>query len=176
MRDVLDANGKKRVTLIEGDGIGPEVVGATRSVLEAAGAPIAWEVREAGAKVFKAGLPSGVPPETIASIRETRVALKGPLETPVGFGEKSANAEHTPLRLKMVSNRGTKVYPATGGMTDCVDHWRCRFVTRDASTSLDEQTVLALLEKVGVAHRWMHVEKLEEHDGALAYTRAQGED
>jgi transposase len=48
-------------------------------------------VRAAGAEVFKAGLPSGVSPETIASIRETRVALKGPLETPVGFGEKSAN-------------------------------------------------------------------------------------
>jgi isocitrate dehydrogenase len=91
MRYTLDAAGKKRVTLIEGDGIGPEVTGAVRRVLEAAGAPIAWEVREAGAKVFRAGLPSGVLPETIASIRETRVALKGPLETPVGFGEKSAN-------------------------------------------------------------------------------------
>ena len=39
--------------------------------------------------MFKKGLPSGVPPETIASISRTRVALKGPLETPVGFGEKS---------------------------------------------------------------------------------------
>jgi isocitrate dehydrogenase len=474
------------VTLIEGDGIGPEVVGATRRVLEAAGANIAWEVHKAGAEVFKAGLPSGVPPETIASIRETRVALKGPLETPVGFGEKSANVtlrklfetyanvrpvrempgvktpfagrgidllvvrenvedlyagiEHmqtpgvaqclklmskkgcerivrlafevavaegrrsvhcatkanimklteglmkrtfeqvakeypqieanhiiidncahqlvrTPeafevivtsnmngdilsdltsgligglgfapganigddvaifeavhgsapkyagknvinptavllsatmmlrhldefaaakavenaimftfesgvytqdvsktgcvstsafadavianlgkqsarwktrehkqlcirpldarrdyvrpatrtwvgadifiespaapeelgrrlealvegsaLRLKMISNRGTKVYPTTGGMTDCVDHWRCRFIRREGAGQLDDATLLGLLGKVGSAYRWMHVEKLEEHDGALAYTRAQGED
>lgn len=486
MRYLCDAIGRKRVTLIEGDGIGPEVVGATRRILEAAEVPIAWEVREAGAEVFKAGLQSGVPAETIASIRETRVALKGPLETPVGFGEKSANvtlrklfetyanvrpvrempgvetpfagrsidlvvvrenvedlyagiehmqtpgvaqclklmskkgcerivrlafevavaegrrsvhcatkanimklteglmkrtfeevakeypqieahhiiidncahqlvrtpelfevivtsnmngdilsdltsgligglgfapganlgdeiaifeavhgsapkyagknvinptavllsatmmlrhldefaaaqavenalmvtleqgvytqdvlktgsvsttkfaeciianlgkrsarwktrdhkglrtrpldgrrdyvrpkarawigadvfvespaspfelgkslesiAEGTPLRLKMVSNRGTKVYPSTGGMTDCVDHWRCRFVLRDGAGPLVDSVLLELLAKVGSTHRFMHVEKLEEHEGVAAYTRAQGED
>jgi len=91
MKYKLDSNGHKRVTLIIGDGIGPEVVAATRRIIEAAGVAIAWEEREAGAEVFKRGLPSGVPPETIASIRETQVALKGPLETPIGFGEKSAN-------------------------------------------------------------------------------------
>jgi isocitrate dehydrogenase len=486
MRYAVDAAGKKRVTLIEGDGIGPEVTGAVRRVLDAAGAPISWEIREAGAKVFRAGLQTGVPPETIASIRETRVALKGPLETPVGFGEKSANVtlrklfetyanvrpvrelpgvrtpfagrgidlvvvrenvedlyagiEHMqtpgvaqclklmskkgcerivrlafevavaqgrqsvhcaskanimkqteglmkrtfeevareypqikahhiivdncahmlvrapeefevivtsnmngdilsdlssgligglgfapganlgdgiaifeavhgsapryagqnianptavllsatmmlrhidefalaqkiedalivtfeqgtytqdvkpegsvstsafadrvienlghrskewtardhkqlqirplaagrdwvrpqtrtavgvdvfvesaaspaelgpqiealvtdlPVRLKMISNRGTKVYPDNGGMTDCVDHWRCRFMRRDESQPLDDATVLTLLGRIGASMRWMHVEKLETHDGAIAYTRAQGED
>lgn len=80
-----------RVTVIPGDGIGPEVVRSARRIVEAAGADIEWEEREAGAEVFKQGLPSGVPPETIASIEDTRVVLKGPLETPVGFGEKSAN-------------------------------------------------------------------------------------
>src|SRR4029434_5366923 len=60
-------------------------------ILEAVGAPIEWETHEAGAEVFKKGLPSGVPQETMESISRTRVALKGPLETPVGFGEKSAN-------------------------------------------------------------------------------------
>ena len=79
------------VTLIAGDGIGPEVVDSTRRIIEASGAPIRWEERLAGAEVFKQGLPSGVPPETIDSIKRTRVVLKGPLETPVGFGEKSAN-------------------------------------------------------------------------------------
>jgi isocitrate dehydrogenase len=79
------------VTLIPGDGIGPECVTAAQRILEAAGAPIEWDVQEAGAEVFKKGLPSGVPPETMDSISRTRVALKGPLETPVGFGEKSAN-------------------------------------------------------------------------------------
>jgi isocitrate dehydrogenase len=486
MRYVSDAQGRKRVTVIPGDGIGPEVTVATQRILDATGVKIAWEQHDAGAEVFKRGLPSGVPPETIASIRETRVALKGPLETPVGFGEKSANVtlrklfetyanirpvrelpgiktpftgrgidlvivrenvedlyagiEHMqtpgvaqclklmskkgcerivrvafelavaqgrksvhcatkanimkltegllkrtfeevareypniaahhiivdncahqlvkspeafevivtsnmngdilsdltsgligglgfapganlgddiaifeavhgsapkyagknvinptavllsatmmlrhldepkaaldiedavaatleqgiytrdvrvegsastsafadavianlgrraersrareqaalrltplradrdyvkpaqrrtigadifvespvspeelgqslealvaggPLKLKMISNRGTKVYPSMGGLTDCVDHWRCRFVTRDASASLADATLLELLGKVATKHRWMHVEKLEELDGAAGYTRAQGED
>ena len=79
------------VTLIPGDGIGPECVDAARRVVEASGAPIDWELHEAGADVFRKGLPSGVPQETMDSISRTRVALKGPLETPVGFGEKSAN-------------------------------------------------------------------------------------
>jgi len=486
MRYKLDSNGRKRVTLIVGDGIGPEVTTATRQIIEAAGVAIAWEEQAAGAEVFKQGLLSGVPQETIASIRDTRVALKGPLETPVGFGEKSANvtlrklfetyanvrpireipgvktpfsgrgvdlvvvrenvedlyagiehmqtpgvaqclklmskkgcerivrlafevavaegrrkvhcatkanimklteglmkrtfeevakeyprieanhiiidncahlvvrapeqfevivtsnmngdilsdltsgligglgfapganlgddvaifeavhgsapkyarqnvinpsavllsstmmlrhldefaaaqaieqalvvtleegvftrdvepegsvsttaftervihnlgkrsehwrtrdykplritrldaardyvrpktrrtvgadvfvesavapgelgknleslADGSALRLKMISNRGTMVYPTTGGMTDCVDHWRCRFVLRDSAASLADDTLLDLVNRVGAKYRWMHIEKLEELDGQPAYTRAQGED
>lgn len=87
----LTPSGQKLVTVILGDGIGPEVVKATQRIIEASGAAVAWEEQEAGAAVFKRGLPSGVPEETIASIMKTRIVLKGPLETPVGFGEKSAN-------------------------------------------------------------------------------------
>ncbi|MDX6769667.1 MAG: NADP-dependent isocitrate dehydrogenase [Elusimicrobiota bacterium] len=79
------------VTLIPGDGIGPEVVAAVQQVLAAAEVPVAWEERHAGATVFKKGVASGVLPETVDSIRRTKCALKGPLETPVGYGEKSAN-------------------------------------------------------------------------------------
>jgi isocitrate dehydrogenase len=82
---------KKTITLIPGDGIGPEVVEATRRIIDATGVSIAWEHAEAGEQVFRKGIPSGVPEETIASIARTRVVLKGPLGTPVGFGEKSAN-------------------------------------------------------------------------------------
>jgi isocitrate dehydrogenase len=80
-----------RVTLIPGDGVGPEVTLAARRVIEAAGVAIEWEEAEAGAEVFRRGDPTGVPRETSDSIARTGVALKGPLETPVGFGEKSAN-------------------------------------------------------------------------------------
>jgi isocitrate dehydrogenase len=80
-----------RVTLIPGDGVGPEITLAARRVIEAAGVAIEWEEAEAGAEVFRRGDTSGVPRETADSIARTRVALKGPLETPVGFGEKSAN-------------------------------------------------------------------------------------
>src|SRR5215210_3048754 len=80
-----------RVTLIPGDGVGPEVVTSARRIIEAAGVAIDWEEAEAGAEVFRRGDSTGVPRETVESIERTNVVLKGPLETPVGFGEKSAN-------------------------------------------------------------------------------------
>ena len=79
------------ITLIPGDGIGPEVTTAARRIIDATGVSINWEVCEAGAEVFKKGQATGVPQETIDSIVRNKVALKGPLETPIGFGEKSAN-------------------------------------------------------------------------------------
>ena len=80
-----------RVTVIPGDGVGPEVVGSAVRIIAAQGVRIDWEEAEAGLEVFKRGDTSGVPTATRDSIERTRVVLKGPLETPVGFGEKSAN-------------------------------------------------------------------------------------
>jgi len=79
------------VTLIPGDGIGPECVNAAVDIISAVGVDIDWEERHAGERVFEAGIASGVPDDTIDSINRTRVVLKGPLGTPVGYGEKSAN-------------------------------------------------------------------------------------
>ncbi len=79
------------VTVIPGDGVGPEVTRAATRIIDAAGVAIDWEEAEAGAEVFRRGDTSGVPRETRESIERSRVVLKGPLETPVGFGEKSAN-------------------------------------------------------------------------------------
>lgn len=87
-----------------------------------------------------------------------------------------AIASATPLRLKMISNRGTKVYPPTGAITDCVDHWRCRFILRDAAADLNDETILDLLKRIGERTRWTHVEKLHVFDGANGFTMAQGED
>jgi NAD-dependent isocitrate dehydrogenase len=80
-----------RVTVIPGDGVGPEVVRSAQRIIAAAGVATDWETAEAGAEVFRRGDTSGVPQATRDSIARTRVVLKGPLETPVGFGEKSAN-------------------------------------------------------------------------------------
>ena len=80
-----------RVTVIPGDGVGPEVVRSAMRIIAAEGVRIDWEEAEAGADVFRRGDTSGVPRATRDSIERTRVVLKGPLETPVGFGEKSAN-------------------------------------------------------------------------------------
>jgi isocitrate dehydrogenase len=84
-------------------------------------------------------------------------------------------AEGLPLRLKMISNRGTVVYPAAGGSTDCVDHWRCRFVLREGVSELGTGDVFDLLMRVGEVQRWNHVETLYEFDGEPGFTRAQGE-
>jgi isocitrate dehydrogenase (NAD+) len=78
------------VTLIPGDGIGPEVTEATLTVLEAVQAPFTWEHATAGvAGVTASGDP--LPPATLESIRKTRLALKGPLATPIGGGFRSSN-------------------------------------------------------------------------------------
>jgi isocitrate dehydrogenase (NAD+) len=78
------------VTLIPGDGTGPEIMAATRRALEATGVRFNWDVQEAGAEVMKkTGTP--LPDAVIASIRRTRVAIKGPITTPVGKGFRSVN-------------------------------------------------------------------------------------
>src|SRR3954462_11671875 len=78
------------VPLIPGDGIGHEVVNAAVQVIEAAGAKLSWERAAAGAgAVATHGTP--IPAETLGSIRRNRLALKGPLATPVGEGYRSAN-------------------------------------------------------------------------------------
>ncbi|MGB1627089.1 MAG: isocitrate/isopropylmalate family dehydrogenase, partial [Miltoncostaeaceae bacterium] len=104
-------SGKTLVTLIPGDGIGPEVVDSTVRIIEATGAPIEWEERHAGERVFLEGLPSGVRQDTIDSIRKTRVVLKGPLGTPVGFGEKSANVTLRKLFETYGNIRPAREYP-----------------------------------------------------------------
>lgn len=79
-----------RVTLIPGDGTGPEIVAAGRRVIEATGVEIDWEIQQAGAEVMeKEGTP--LPAAVLESIRSNRVALKGPITTPVGTGFRSVN-------------------------------------------------------------------------------------
>jgi isocitrate dehydrogenase (NAD+) len=78
------------ITLIPGDGIGPEVIKAARIVLEASGVKINWEIVEAGEEVIqKFGTP--LPNYVIDSIKKNKVALKGPITTPIGTGFRSVN-------------------------------------------------------------------------------------
>src|ERR1700728_1294607 len=77
-------------TLIPGDGIGPEIIDAAVAVLEALGAPFQWDAQVAGLEGVKVA-DDPLPPKTIDSIRRTRLALKGPLETPSGGGYRSSN-------------------------------------------------------------------------------------
>src|SRR5918996_1368920 len=106
-------------TLIRGDGIGPEIVDATLSVLAALGAPFAWEEQKAGMVALdECGDP--LPEATLESIRRTQLALKGPLTTPVGGGYRSVN-----VRLREEFKLFANVRPARsfvpGGRFDDVD-------------------------------------------------------
>lgn len=78
------------ITLIPGDGVGPEISDATRRVIDATGVPIKWEIQNAGEAVYKTeGTP--LPRSVIDSIRKNRIAIKGPVTTPVGKGFRSVN-------------------------------------------------------------------------------------
>lgn len=106
-------------TLIEGDGIGPEIVDATLAALDALKAPFAWERASAGlAGIKAAGDP--LPQATLDSIRRTRLALKGPLETPSGGGYRSSN-----VRLREEFQLYANLRPARtivpGGRFDKID-------------------------------------------------------
>jgi isocitrate dehydrogenase (NAD+) len=107
------------VTLISGDGIGPSISSATVRLLEAAGADVSWDAQYAGmAGVAHYGDP--IPDQTLDSIKRTRVALKGPLETPVGEGFRSIN-----VALRKTFELYANVRPAhtiaKGGRYDNVD-------------------------------------------------------
>jgi isocitrate dehydrogenase (NAD+) len=127
-----------RVTLIPGDGIGPEVTSAARLVAEATGISIDWETVEAGEPAIKAhGTP--LPDAVLDSIRKNRLALKGPITTPIGSGFRSVNvalrqqldlyASVRPARA--IAGEGTRfpetdlivVREATEGLYAGVEHW-----------------------------------------------------
>ncbi|HHW44322.1 MAG TPA: isocitrate dehydrogenase (NAD(+)) [Desulfotomaculum sp.] len=95
-----------KVTLIPGDGVGPEIALAARRVIDASGAPVEWEVVEAGEALIPAyGTP--LPEPVLESIRRNRVALKGPITTPVGGGFRSVN-----VTLRQELNLFANVRPA----------------------------------------------------------------
>jgi len=87
----MSASTNNHITVVPGDGIGPEVVEAALRVVDAAGVKLQIERCEAGSRVFARGDATGVPQETIDSVERTGVLLKGPLATPIGHGAKSAN-------------------------------------------------------------------------------------
>ena len=98
------------ITLIPGDGVGPEITEATRRVLEATGVKFNWELAYAGAEVMeKQGTP--LPDSVLASIKKNKVALKGPVTTPVGTGFRSVNVALRKSLDLYACVRPCKTYP-----------------------------------------------------------------
>jgi isocitrate dehydrogenase (NAD+) len=143
-----------RVTLIPGDGTGPELTEATRRVLEATGVGFEWDVRQAGVDVMEeAGTP--LPEETLASVKENKVALKGPITTPIGTGFRSVNVA---LRHELglyACLRPCKTYEGVRSRYDSVDLVLVRENTEDLyagieyeAGSADAEHVIAELNKL----------------------------
>jgi isocitrate dehydrogenase (NAD+) len=115
----VTAGTRIRATLIPGDGIGPEITAATLAVLDALDAPFDWDWQTAGlGGVTSCGDP--LPPACIESIRSTRLALKGPLETPIGGGYRSSNVRlREEFKLYANLRPGKTIVP--GGRYDNID-------------------------------------------------------
>jgi isocitrate dehydrogenase (NAD+) len=108
------------VTLIPGDGVGPEITDATVRVLEATGVPFDWDVRQAGENVMaEYGTP--LPAHVLDSIRRTRVALKGPITTPVGTGFRSVNVALRQELELYACVRPIRAYPGARNLRDDLD-------------------------------------------------------
>jgi isocitrate dehydrogenase (NAD+) len=118
------------VTLIPGDGTGPEITEATRRVIDATDVDIEWEVRDAGIDVMdKYGTP--LPAEVLESIRRNKIALKGPITTPIGGGFRSVNVAMRKELDLYACVRPCKYYPGIRSRYEDVDLLIVRENTED---------------------------------------------
>jgi isocitrate dehydrogenase (NAD+) len=125
-----------RVTLIPGDGTGPELTEATRRVLEATGVDFDWDERHAGVDVMEqAGTP--LPEETLASVKENKVALKGPITTPIGTGFRSVNVALRHELELYACLRPCKTYPGVRSRYENVDIVVVRENTEDLYAGIE---------------------------------------
>lgn len=109
-----------KVTLIPGDGTGPEIMETVRSVVDATGVRIEWETAEAGESAIKKyGTP--LPDETLASIRKNKVAIKGPVTTPIGTGFRSVNVAIRKELDLYACLRPCKSYPGVRSKYEKID-------------------------------------------------------
>jgi len=125
------------VTLIPGDGTGPELTEATRRVLEATGVEFDWDVREAGADVMDRYGGNPLPDEVLDAIRDTGVALKGPITTPVGGGFRSVNVALRKSLDLYAQVRPCKTYPGVRTRFDDVDLIVVRENTEDLYAGIE---------------------------------------
>jgi isocitrate dehydrogenase (NAD+) len=136
-----------RVTLIPGDGTGPELTEATRRVLEATGVGFDWDVREAGVDVMEqAGTP--LPEETLDSVRQIGVALKGPITTPIGTGFRSVNVALRHELELYACLRPCKTYPGVRTRYEDVDIVVVRENTEDLYAGIEYEAGSDAAEKV----------------------------
>ena len=153
-----------RVVLIPGDGTGPELTEATRRVLEASGAEFDWDVREAGADVMEKHGGNPLPPDVLDAIRETGVALKGPITTPIGGGFRSVNVALRKELDMYAQVRPCKSYPGVRSRFADVDLIIVRENTEDLYAGIEYEE--------GTAEAAELIEWIEARGGTLRHNDA----
>ena len=154
-----------RVTFIPGDGTGPEIAEATKRVLDATGVEFDWDVQQAGVDIMgETGTP--LPDDVIESIRRNRVAIKGPITTPVGHGFRSVNVALRKSLDLYACVRPCKSYPGVRSRYEDIDLVFVRENTEDLYAGIEferdssaELAVKAAIEKVANGGR------IPEHAG-----------
>jgi isocitrate dehydrogenase (NAD+) len=144
---------KHTVVLIPGDGIGPEVTRATTRVLAAAGASIEWVEMLAGASALEQGMENVLPQRTLAAVTAHKVALKGPVTTPVGKGFKSVNVQ---LRQKLnlyAAVRPVRNLPGIKTRYEGIDLVIVRENTEGLYSGIENEVVPGVVTSMKVASR-----------------------
>jgi isocitrate dehydrogenase (NAD+) len=137
------------VTLIPGDGIGPEVVAAAVRVLTATGVEFQWETQIAGASAIgEHG--TALPPHVLESVRKNKVALKGPTETPVGTGHRSVNVELRKTLDLYANLRPVQTMPGVKSRYTDVDLVVVRENTEDLYSGLEHVVVPGVVESIKI--------------------------
>jgi len=158
------------VTLIPGDGIGPEVVAAAVRVLTATGLDFEWETQIAGASAIgEHG--TALPPHVLESVRRNKVAFKGPTETPVGTGHRSVNVELRKTLDLYANLRPVQTMPGVKSRYTDVDLVIVRENTEDLYSGLEHVVVPGVVESIKII-----TEKASTRIAkyAFAYARSHG--
>src|SRR5215208_6539652 len=144
---------KHTIVLIPGDGIGPEVTSAAQRVLEAAGLSVEWVELLAGATALEQGMDNVLPERTVAAIKAHKVALKGPVTTPVGKGFKSVNVQ---LRQKLNLYAAVRPVRSLAGVKtrfENVDMVIVRENTEGLYSGIESEVVPGVVTSLKVASR-----------------------
>src|SRR6476659_4623812 len=142
---------KHTIVLIPGDGIGPEVTSATKRVLDAAGLSVDWVELPAGVTAIEQGFNDVLPERTLASVKQHKIALKGPVTTPVGKGFRSVNVQ---LRQKLnlyAAVRPVRSLPGVKTRFDHVDMVIVRENTEGLYSGIENEVVPGVVTSLKVA-------------------------
>ena len=139
----------RRITLIEGDGIGPEVTRAVVTILDAAGLQVEWEPQVAGVLALERDN-TPLPPELLASIERNKVALKGPVTTPVGGGFTSVNVGLRKALNLFVNLRPVWSIPSVPSRYSGIDIIIVRENTEDLYAGIEHEVVPGVVESLKI--------------------------